>query len=51
MSGTKPQVTETATVAPMKPGFGARIGAHLKKRWWVYVIIFIVVILVVVLPV
>lgn len=51
MSGTKTQVTETATAAPMKPGFGARVSAHLKKRWWVYVIVFIVVILVVVLPV
>lgn len=51
---SKPGVTEIESATgspPVKRGFGARLGAHFKKWWWVHLIIFIAVLLVILLPV
>ncbi|KAJ5683516.1 hypothetical protein N7462_006681 [Penicillium macrosclerotiorum] len=48
---TKAGVMETTTTTPAKRSFGARIGAHFKKWWWLHLIVLVIIILVVVLPV
>jgi hypothetical protein len=51
---SKTGVTEletTTALPPAKRGFGARLGAHFKKWWWVHLIIFIAVFLIILLPV
>lgn len=52
MSKAKVNEVETTTaLPPAKRSFGARLGAHFKKWWWVHLIIFIAVLLVILLPV
>lgn len=54
MTGSKTDISETSTVAApptAKPGLKARVGAHLKKWWWLHALILIGVVLVIVLPV
>ncbi|KAJ5390826.1 uncharacterized protein N7496_001894 [Penicillium cataractarum] len=51
---SKTGVTEmetTTALPPAKRSFGARLGAHFKKWWWVHLIIFIAVLLIILLPV
>jgi uncharacterized membrane protein YdfJ with MMPL/SSD domain len=45
------EVETTTALPPAKRSFGARLGAHFKKWWWVHLIIFIAVLLIILLPV
>lgn len=54
MSSAKPEFVEEEshiTPIPTKKSFGARVGAHFKKWWWVHLIIFIACFLIILLPV
>ncbi|KAJ5426220.1 hypothetical protein N7465_001290 [Penicillium sp. CMV-2018d] len=54
MSTAKPEFIEEEshiTPTPTKKSFGARLGAHFKKWWWVHLIIFIACFLIILLPV
>ena len=50
---SKTGVTEmetTTALPPAKRSFGARLGAHFKKWWWVHLIIFAAVVLIITFP-
>lgn len=44
------QQLESSYGEPVKPTFGKRLAANLRKWWWVYLLVLIVLVLVIVLP-
>ncbi|KAJ5167757.1 uncharacterized protein N7482_003351 [Penicillium canariense] len=52
MSTTKTAAMDSVTASPpARRSFGARVGGHFKKWWWVHLIVFIAVVLIITLPI